>query len=292
MVKRQWLIAGGLAVVIIAWFGLKNPIYKLSLSGTPATPNQLDYSLVESWAAYPEARPPGAWETPWGVDIFLIGSPTGIAAAPGLVNALSEEHRETFDKNVTELSGALPRGVPIYAPRYHSPSAFHPKGEYADEVGDALNSALETYIASDNRDRAVLLAVDERALPYAENITAQLSSADLTNRFAGRIVFGESDNRKAPVNCNPSLENSCEWQVTMQPDTNPLSFFLPRLPGRIVSRTVTEPVGIAETIRVQSQQVSTWLDENAPKPAEPLGGIQEVAIVPIRRPGEVEADSD
>ncbi|MEM6411903.1 MAG: hypothetical protein AAF683_10260, partial [Pseudomonadota bacterium] len=170
MAKRQWLIAGGLAVVIIAWFGLKNPIYKLSLSDTPITAVPMDYSLVESWAAYPDARPPGAWETPWGVDIFLIGPPTGLAAAPGIVNALSEEQREAFDKSITELTRALPRGLPIYAPRYHSPSAFHPKGEYADEVGDALNSALENYIDNDNRHRAILLAVDERALPYAENI--------------------------------------------------------------------------------------------------------------------------
>ncbi|MEM7662572.1 MAG: hypothetical protein AAF292_10010 [Pseudomonadota bacterium] len=289
--KRLWII--GAAVLLIAWFGLKDFVYRSVLTAnTPASAEPLDYSDVDSWAAFPEMRPPGAWETPWGVDVFLIGPPTGIASGQGLVDARGEAHREKFDSSITELSRALPRGVPIYAPHYHSPSAVHPAGDMADIVSTELGAAFEQYLTEQNRDRAVLLAIDERALSYAQDIATSIASQseDGYEKLAGLVIFGESTGLAAPENCNSSLETACEQTVEMQTTGNPLSFLAPRLPGRINARRVVDPDGTAEAIRVQAEQVSAWLDANGAKPAEPLGSIQEVAIVPIRRPGEVVPD--
>ncbi|MEO0884127.1 MAG: DUF3089 domain-containing protein [Pseudomonadota bacterium] len=287
--KRLWIIGG--ALLLVAWFGLKDVVYTTSLqANTPASATPLDYSDVESWAAFPDTRPPGAWEKPWGVDVFLIGPPTGIASGPGLVDARSEEHQEKFDESITTLSRALPRGVPIYAPHYHAPSAADTPGQVNEIVAQGIQAAFDQYFANENRDRAILLAIDERALPYSETITTELTSDTLAERFAGRVVFGILRDQSPPITCNPSLGTACDQAVDMQSHGNPFGFVLPRLPGRVVRRSPIDPDGTAEAIRVQAEQVSTWLDTFGPKPAEPLGSIQEVAIVPIRRPGEVDPD--
>jgi len=291
MGNRQWWIVGGIAVLILAWFGLKDTIYRASLeANTPASPDPLDYTSVDSWAAFPEVQPPGAWETPWGVDVFLIAPPTGVASVPGLVNARSETHQERFDASVTELSRAIAKGAPVYAPHYHAPSAVSPRGANAEQVAAGLTAAFDTYVNEHNLDRAVLLAIDERALPFADPILARLTETDMAERFAGRVVFGENLSGAVPARCNPSLENTCEQTVDMRNHSNAFSVVLPRLRGRIGRRSVIDADGTADAISVQMRQVSAWLDENAPKPAEPLGDFEEIEIAPVYRPDEAISD--
>lgn len=287
--KKWWTIGG--AVLLAGWFGLKDTVYRISLqSNAPAVIDPLDYASVDSWAAFPDAMPPGAWETPWGVDVFLIGPPAGLSSGPGLVNARIEAHEEKYDAAITELSRGIAKGLPLYAPHYHSPSAVHNTGEYAAETALGLVSAFSTYLAEHNRDRAILLAVDERALPLADPILAQLTGDAIAERFAGRIIFGSNPSGAAPTACNPSLNSVCDQTVDMKAGGIPFGFLLPRLPGRISERSLIDPDGTAEAVAVQATQVSSWLDENGPKPAEPLGDFEEIEIAPVYAPDEVITD--
>ena len=76
----------GLLVMFAAWFGLKDIALQFYLSnGALNIPEPLSYETPNAWAVTPEAPPPGAWETPWGVDTFIVLPPANVALKHGLL---------------------------------------------------------------------------------------------------------------------------------------------------------------------------------------------------------------
>ena len=282
---RNWLI-GGAVVLVLAWFGFKDFVYRSVLqANTPPGIETLNYSEADAWAVRPDDKPPGGWATPWGVDVFLVAPPTGLSGLPGWIDARRDDHRKVFARGLAAVQAAVPSDVPVYAPHYHPLSAVEDRDHRkAGSPITGLTAAFNAYLATDNRDRAVLLAVDERALPYAGEILTRVTEADLVERFAGLVVFGATE--LDDISCSPSLAGACVQTIDMQSHGNPLGVLLPRLPGRIVRRSVVDAGGTAEAISVQAAQVSAWLDENAAKPAEPLGDFETIEIAPVYSPDE------
>jgi len=71
----------GLAIILLAaaWFGLKDMAMRAYLTqGGPSLPDPLSYTAPEHWATQPETIPPGAWETPWGIDAFIVLPPADL----------------------------------------------------------------------------------------------------------------------------------------------------------------------------------------------------------------------
>lgn len=291
---RKWWIAGG-ALVIVAWFGLKDAAYRGFLAtNIPASPEMLDYSMQDSWVIFPEAAPPGAWETPWGVDAFIVAPPAGLATASGLSDARSDLHQAAFQKSVEELLRAIPDTVTAYAPHYHSPSAANTKQEpYKVEIEAQLLAAFRHYMDTHNQGRAILVLYDDRADAFMGPILDTLRSDNLFERYAGSvsiIASGKYDEADMTYHdrCSPALDDGCLNFIEATSISHPLGFLAPRLPGRVVERAIIDSEGASVAIAAQAKQVSVWLDETAPKPAEPLGDFEEVDVVPIYRPGDSE----
>ncbi|MEL7130587.1 MAG: hypothetical protein AAGK23_13675 [Pseudomonadota bacterium] len=287
--NRWWIIFG--AAAIIGWFGLKDIVYRSILSAnTSASVAPLDYTQRSAWAYFPEEEPAGAWETPWGVDIFLIGPPTGMASVPGLVDATQETALSKYNSAIDEVLPGIPADIPVYAPLYHSPSAIHAPGQTDDIieqiVSKGLDAAFETYLDTRNRQRGIILVVDDRAQPFTAPISEKLTSEALIVRFGGRIILGDVERTEGSNACSPARTDGCEAYISMKSLGNPLRFLAPRLPGETSPRRLLSPDSVSASILEQVDQLSTWLDENAPKPAEPLGDFEEIEIAPLYRPGD------
>lgn len=168
--KKVLMGAGALAVAAIGGgFAFQESLYLASIrpSGSMASeraPARPDYASAESWAIRPETAPPGAWEKPWGIDVFFI-HPT--SAHGGRWNAPLDDWngmRRLEETILPTHAGAFRGGGPIYAPRYRQASLYADvtSGEDAGQALDLAYSdvlrAFDHYMASDNNGRGVIIA--------------------------------------------------------------------------------------------------------------------------------------
>lgn len=287
----KYIIGAG-AVAILAWFGLKNPVYTMIKSGGDArAPAALDYASPEAWAVAPTEPPPGAWETPWGVDVFVVYPSPRLSADHGVMDAEAAFGHASQVRLDAEIRAALPADAAVYAPKYRAPSNANRGDDRAAAealVAEDMSDAFEAYLANTNRGRGVMLVGVGNADAALDPLLARLDTDELRDRFAGLIHFTpETDGADQPfadLACSPSLEGACYQAVAVTTERPLGDHVLPRLPQTRPHYSVVDAEGTAAAISVQNAQVSAWLDANAPKPAEPLFGFESIGAAPIYRP--------
>ena len=287
------LIAGALLVAVFAWFGLKNPVYNMLMQrGDLDIPTQLDYTPKESWAIIPEEQPPGAWETPWGVDIFLVFPSPRKVTKHGLMPPNDAFAHSSQLALSDEIQTALPPGSSLYAPKYRSVSNTAGKSTRDMQVlaRSDLMAAFESYLEVDNRGRGLMLVSIGDTAPLISPVLERLQLEDLQHRFAGLVHFtpdaAQNTSHFDALTCSPGLEGACFQSVDVQ-EERPLSDqILARLPKTRAHYKIFDAEGVAAAIAAQNTQVSYWLDTYGPKPAEPLLGFEAIETAPIFRPGE------
>ena len=291
MRRTLLIVALGLAL----WFGLKDWAIRVIMSqGTAIQSAAVDYALPESWALRPDTIPAGAWETPWGVDVFLLLPPVTSPTRHGIIGPENGIVQKETQRMAALFSVALAKAGPVYAPRYRQASPAQLKRDQPNGIAAMVSdtqSAFSHYLEADNRGRAILLAVTPGAEPLLETINARILGDDqLQDRIVGTVVFSSpasrADDLLTGAPCNESVSDICRIPVAIRTRHGWLSWLSPNLPTKPVRYRILASDNMPEQLADRAKLVSAWLDANAPKPAEPLGGFETIEIAPIRRPGE------
>lgn len=289
---KYWI--GGIVVLLLAWFGLKNFVYNVMMTrGASDTFTSPDYGHVDGWASQPEADTPGAWVTPWGVDIFLVYPASRVVSKEGMIEAKLGFAHPSHLKLHDEVMAALPADASVYVPTYRalSNARSSQQARFAPTSAEDLQAAFEAYLAGLNRGRAIMLVSVGDTAKQIEPLLERLQMEDLQYRFAGFVHMtadAHDDESYQSLSCNPALSGACYQSVALKAARPIGDHLLPRLPKLRANYGVIDSEGTATAISAQSEQVSVWLDANAPKPAEPLFGFEAIESAPIFRPGESE----
>jgi hypothetical protein len=281
---------GAALIALAAWFGLKNPIYNMALTrGDIHTPPQPDYTLAAGWADQPAQTPPGAWETPWGVDIFLVYPAPRLNAPHGRIDADEALVHPSHAKLAAEIRAALPADAVVYVPKVRPVSAATSSQTGPTNAADDVIAAFDAYLGNTNRERAIMLVAIGSANASIAPLLVRLSEDELRDRFAGFVHFSTDDDANTEglypdLKCSPSLGGACFQSVLLDSKRPITDHLLPRLPNMRAEYSVLDPEGTAAAVAVQQETVSSWLDANAPKPAEPLFGFEAIEAAPIYRP--------
>lgn len=281
------------AVAAILWIGLKDWAYRtIYTQQAPVEATEPDYGQPESWAMRPAEQPAGGWESPWGVDLFVLPPVRRSPHPPGTVNP---DHPRSSDETAAFLellSGSL-GDAPVYAPylRHGSPVHRDDADFAAMTDADAL-SAFELYLEQDNRQRGfVLVAPASMEAPTESMLALFADDADMRQRFGGVVWLGSGAAGLEELDCSDGLIGQCLIEVPMKSGVPVFQRLKPNLPLPRLKYRLVDPEAAAVSISNRLAFLSDWLDENAPKPAEPFGGFDEmesVEVAPIRRPGDDE----
>ena len=293
MTRRRWLL---LALAgIVAWFALKNTVYRSILTNT-ALPefSAADYMGDEGWAILPIETPPGAWIDPWGIDLYILPSPSGVPAGAGLVGPLHPPTAAETTQHVQKVADALGEAGPSYSAmyRHRSPAQRTSEADWEIARGDATR-AFEQYLRTHNNWRGIVLI----AAPGSEELLSPLLtriSGDprLVERFGGVLFLNTSGAvPKIDMSCSPALNDDCSMSGKVRHAPSSFGWLIPQLHRRSAPTLHDNPDILAAALVERTQDLSVWLDANAPKPAEPLGGLEDIEVIeiaPIRRPGETD----
>lgn len=154
---------------------------------------------------------------------------------------------------------------PVYAP------VLRPK-----QAGPDAAAALDAYLKADNRGRAFLIALNFPLTAEMVNVIA--ADPMIRARFGGLLLTDRLKTAFGPDLYPPSIcsdrfgaGESCEAAVEI----------------RRVESTWRITAGDGQTNPVTSG-FTDWLEQYAPKMAEPLGQLEEIGISEIRRPGQID----
>lgn len=223
----------------------------------PAVPT-FDYAAKASWAVKPDLPPPAVWETGWEVDVVILsaGAALDISDKVALENRLGNAAEELDD-----LGAAFDKIGPVYAPYLR-----------AANLDADIAAALSEYLAADNRGRAFLIAADH---PFpATLLPAFESDALLRDRFGGVLFYGESATGLAEGVSSAAL---CSRRY------KPKQGCVATVELRRAGGKYEMSGGGALT-----NGLVAWLNDHTSKLAEPLGDLEEIEIIEIRKPGETE----
>lgn len=287
---RRALIAA--LVILLAWIALKDLIYAGMLGASDSDPQQPDYSYEESWLQRPDDAPPGGWEEPWGVDVFVLPPPQSTPAPKGLQPADSDKLRSDYRRFLSQ-SGLDARDMVIYAPAYRSPSPATTGDERFEEMEEArsdVSAALRRYLSADNRDRGLVILAAPGSEPLLNAVLLVLpDSHQFRERFGGVIL----PDRKLPSvwrdqigTCSPAFDG-CALQTDLAATKPAIGIFIPELPRPKLNYSAGED--FLERVDTRLQALTSWLDLNATKPAEPFdswAADEVVDVAPIRRPNQ------
>lgn len=280
----------GAAILIVGWFALKDWAYTTLQGSSDQTPEAPDYYFEEVWLARPDTPTSGGWEEPWGVDLFLIAPPVSTAMPKGAIAADSDVLKKEYAELVRDL-GLTAEDLTIYAPSYRSPSPASSKRERDEEIKfaqDDIAAAMKRYLSTDNRLRGlvILAAPDTEPMLYAA-LQQLPKSQEFRKRFGGVLMPSRKDESRWNDfigTCSPAFE-ACAKATSLVGSGNNLGWLLPKLPRRTLSYT-GEP-DLADNIAARMEALSSWLDLNAEKPAEPFdtwAADEVVDVAPIHRP--------
>ena len=288
---RRILIAlGVLAVLVIGWIAVKDSLYGSWLGQSGVSPDLPDYSLEQAWLKRPAEQPPGGWETPWGVDLLVISPPVTTPAPKGLLEAGAETQVIDFERFAEQI-GLEGTDLAVYAPGYRSPSPALSKSRWRSSLttsADDVRAAVSRYLSSNNRERAVIILAGPDTGPLLEAALEALPDDEAFRRRFGGVVLAEDMTGgvwDAKVgNCSEGVE-SCVVPSSLSTSKPARRLFLPSLSrSRLVFSAEDDFVPMLQD---RAASLSTWLDSNAPKPAEPFNSWaadEVVDVVPIRRP--------
>jgi hypothetical protein len=265
--KRLYLSIGIVAALAI---GLGPWTYRTFFApGEPIALPAFDYRSSDSWAALPAEMPPPVWEDGWAVDVILIGPGSGLD--PASMSALDSQ-TERAKEQATRLAESLSAIGPVYAP------LFRRAGEAED-----LTASFNRYITDKNRGRAFVIATDH-SLPI-EALVPLKEDASLRERFGGflRLVRAKAqDDAFLAVDTSPEdLQSYCPERMTASQSCQPV-VKIGRQDGMMIVAQDT-PIGGQNLV-----DFTDWLEANVAKTAEPLGSLEEIEIIDIRRPGDTD----
>ena len=282
-------------VALASWFGLKNIVYQSFFAGDiPAEQTASTYNGDDGWILIPVETPPGAWLDPWGVDVFIVPPPSGVSAGDGLVGDFHPGARQELAAHAHQIEKVFAPAGPSYSAIYRHPSASATSQTSNWDVSrEDLVMAFERYLYTKNNMRGILLV----SAPGTEDLIPPLlaridSDPRLLERFSGVVWL--QDSQSAPqvdINCSPVMAGECSVLGQVTKANGWLSWITPQMPRRSVKFQFAAAEDLAAELTQRNTKLSIWLDENAPKPAEPLGGLEDMEIVevaPIRRPGETD----
>jgi hypothetical protein len=252
------------SIVILAGLGVW--LWRAVISPPPYIEvSPLTYTDYGSWAVIPKETPPAVWQEGWGIDVFLVDSTSELKGRTG-------QQLDKKEKNARLQGRMLEDGLtaigPVYAPLYR-----------ADAKGDDLARAFLTYLKKHNHGRAIVIASDT-SLPDALLSELELEP-ELMERFGGfyrlgktpvEVMLTEDSGKSIDAYCPPHLTEGsmCVTDVA----TVHQGGFEILAPDSAVGEAVS--------------RFDEWLRANASPMAEPLGDLEEVEIVDIRRPGDTD----
>ena len=292
MTRLRWIV---IILALGAWFGLKDFAYRSFFAGQTLTDQTAaTYNNDDGWAVLPVETPPGAWTEPWGIDLFIVPPPTGVSAGNGLVGDFHPRALKEMTRHVHQIERVFAPAGPSYGVMYRHPSAsLSTQTANWDVARDDLIMAFERYLYTKNNMRGILLV----SAPGTEELVSPIltrieSDPRLLERFSGVVWL--QDGETVPdikVNCSPVMEGNCSVVGLVRKGSAWTRWILPTFPRTSVHFEFEAGDELATELTKRNTQLSIWLDENAPKPAEPLGGLEDMEVVeiaPIRRPGETD----
>jgi hypothetical protein len=223
----------------------------------PAVPT-FDYAAQGSWAVKPDLPPPAVWETGWEVDVVILSAGAALEVSDKVA---LKNRRDDAAEELEDLGAAFDRIGPAYAP-YLRAASLH-----AD-----MAAALSAYIATHNRGRAFLIATDH-PLP-ATLVPAFENDALLRDRFGGVLFYGES-----ATGLGEGVTGAAICSRRYKPEL-----------GCVATVDVRRAGGKYEISGdgALTNGLVTWLNDHTSKLAEPLGDLEEIEIIEIRKPGETD----
>ncbi|WP_300378948.1 hypothetical protein [Henriciella sp.] len=289
---RRILIAA--AIILIGWFALKDWAYGFVVGTAETTPETPDYYYDEVWLERPGETPPGGWEEPWGVDLFVIPPPVSTPTRAGLIPASSDLLKSEFAK-MLESSGLSDDSYMIYAPGLRSPSPASTGSMRAAEMETAkkdVAEAMKRYVSAENRLRGLIIVASPDSEPLVAAALQQLPEDETFRQRFGGILLPEGKNLSRwsePAGaCSPAFDG-CAVKTTLNAESGMLSWIKPNLARS--PRTYSVEEGFLATVDTRIETLSNWLELNADKPAEPFdtwAADEVVDVAPIRRPNAEE----
>ncbi len=263
------LIALGVFILVLAtgasiwlWISRRAP-------EAPAAPlRTVDYAAPEAWTTRPATPPAAVWESGWAVDVFLVLA--SAARSPAPLKSLAARDAQAIE-DANSISEGLASIGPAYAPVFNS-----------NEAGDDIVRSFQTYLDRDNRGRAFVIATDQ-ALPAD---LAEMIGADtmLRERFGGVLWLASGSDRTSDAEVfadGVQPQAYCPERLSNPPGCV-AAILTARKSGR---RVIADQPPIGGAVM---DGFLEWLDTSAVQLAEPLGELEDVAIIDIRRPGETD----
>ena len=160
-------VTGFLIALLVAFH---DNLFRWSIN--PQTPYQTytppfppNYSDETSWALRPQTPPQGAWETPWGIDVFYVHPTTHYSRSEW--NAPIDDttaHTRLLHAGIPNHARPFSSAGPIYAP-YYRQATLLTELNYGDDPQNALRTAysdvlvaFDQYMKHDNKGRGIILA--------------------------------------------------------------------------------------------------------------------------------------
>ena len=292
MNRKLWLIP---IAALILWLALKDIVYRSVIAGdtqpetAPAT-----YLDEDGWALLPVEPPPGAWTAPWGIDLFVIPPPTAIAIGSATAGAANPDVVSDMTRNSESIEKALAPAGPSFSPVYRHPSAaFAAAPDDWDIAREDIAMAFERYLYTKNNWRGVLIVASPETQQLLSPLLQRIEADPaLLQRFSGVVLLGGGNIPEASeIKCSPAMDGNCVLRADVKRKRSMLRWILPQLHRSPVRFVITDEAILGQSLADRNTRLSLWLDKNAPKPAEPLGGIDDMEVIeiaPIRRPGETD----
>ncbi len=257
--NRKIAIALIAALLVLAVGGVFWSMREKPAATGPALPT-FDYSATASWAAKPDLPPPAVWETGWDIDIVLLAGDAALEISDKVALA---KRRDEAAEELADLAGAFERIGPVYAPYLR-----------ASNLDADTGAALAQYLSTDNRGRAFLIATD-RPLPVSI-LPAFEADTLLRDRFGGVLFYGD-DNTGTGFAEGVSPDVVCSRRYKGEEGCV----------AAVDLRRTGGGYNLSGGERLSNGLIA-WLNNHTSKMAEPLGDLEEIEIIEIRRPGETE----
>ena len=278
------------AIIIIGWFALKDQAYTFLIGEAANETEAPDYYYDEVWLERPASQTSGGWGDPWGVDLFIVAPPVSSPVRKGLLPAEHEALEKEYADFIANI-GLTDADIEIYTPAYRSPSPASTGRKRDAEIQRSqsdMQDAMKRYLSAENRMRGliILAAPDSESLLYAA--LSQLPDTQaFRERFGGVFVpEGKNASRWEDYlgSCSPAFAE-CVVTTSVSGKPSSISWLTPNLPHR--SQAYSADSDFLGTIHTRVQTLSSWLDLNAEKPAEPFdtwAADEVVDVAPIHRP--------